>query len=112
MTVYGDGRQTRSFQYIDDLVEGIVRLMQVNYPYPVNLGNPQELTVLALAQVIQELTGTTSTIIFHPLPQDDPKQRQPDITLARTKLHWSPQVDLRTGLAQTIADVRRRCLSS
>ncbi|MEN9217746.1 MAG: SDR family oxidoreductase [Gloeomargarita sp. DG_2_bins_126] len=112
LTVYGDGRQTRSFQYIDDLVEGIVRLMQVNYPYPVNLGNPQELTVLALAQVIQELTGTASVIRFQPLPQDDPKQRRPDITLARTKLHWSPQVDLRTGLAQTIADVRRRCPSS
>ncbi|MEN9216076.1 MAG: SDR family oxidoreductase [Gloeomargarita sp. HHBFW_bins_162] len=109
LTVYGDGSQTRSFQYIDDLIEGIVRLMQVNYPYPVNLGNPQELTVLELAQVIQELTGTASEIIFHPLPQDDPKQRRPDITLARAKLNWSPQVDLRTGLAHTINDIRQRC---
>ncbi len=112
LSVYGDGRQTRSFQYIDDLVEGMMRLMRVNYPYPVNLGNPQELTVLELARVIQELTGTPSDIIFLPLPQDDPKQRRPDITLARTKLDWSPQVDLRTGLGHTIQDIRQRCLSS
>ena len=109
LTIYGDGSQTRSFQYIDDLIEGIVRLMGVNYPYPVNLGNPEELTVLALAQVIQELTGTQSPIHFCPLPQDDPKQRRPDITLARTKLDWYPRVDLRTGLRHTIADLRRRC---
>jgi dTDP-glucose 4,6-dehydratase len=109
LSVYGDGQQTRSFQYIDDLVEGIIRLMEVNYPYPVNLGNPQELTVLELAQLIQELTKTQSEIIFHPLPQDDPKQRRPDITLARTKLNWSPQVDLRTGLTHTIHDIRQRC---
>ncbi len=109
LSVYGDGRQTRSFQYIDDLVEGIMRLMGVNYPYPVNLGNPQELTVLELAQVIQELTKTQSEIIFHPLPQDDPKQRRPDITLAHAKLNWSPQVDLRTGLIHTIQDIRQRC---
>ncbi|WP_448380198.1 UDP-glucuronic acid decarboxylase family protein [Gloeomargarita sp.] len=109
LTIYGDGSQTRSFQYIDDLIEGIVRLMGVNYPYPVNLGNPEELSVLALAQVIQELTGSRSPLRFCPLPQDDPKQRCPDITLARTKLNWSPQVDLRTGLRHTIADLRRRC---
>ncbi|APB32699.1 UDP-glucuronate decarboxylase [Gloeomargarita lithophora Alchichica-D10] len=109
LTIYGNGNQTRSFQYVDDLIEGIVRLMAVNYPYPVNLGNPQELTVLELAQVIQELTGTQSVIKFHPLPQDDPQQRRPDITLAQTKLQWSPQVDLRTGLGHTIADIRQRC---
>ncbi|MEN9207820.1 MAG: SDR family oxidoreductase [Gloeomargarita sp. GMQP_bins_120] len=108
LTVYGDGQQTRSFQYIDDLIEGIVRLMGVDYPHPVNLGNPQETTVMALAHLVQELTGTQAGITFAPLPQDDPKQRCPDITLAQTKLQWSPQVDLRTGLQRTIAEIRQR----
>jgi nucleoside-diphosphate-sugar epimerase len=103
LTVFGDGSQTRSFCYVDDLIEGIRRLMEVEYPYPVNLGNPEEYRVLELAQLVKELTGSPSPITFLPLPEDDPKQRRPDITLARKLLSWEPKVPVREGLSRTIA---------
>ncbi|MER3479058.1 MAG: NAD-dependent dehydratase [Meiothermus sp.] len=102
LTIYGDGAQTRSFQYIDDLIEGILRLMKVEYALPVNLGNPEEYTVLELARLVKELTGSPSEIAFWPLPQDDPRQRRPDITLARELLAWEPRVPVREGLQKTI----------
>jgi dTDP-glucose 4,6-dehydratase len=102
LTVFGDGAQTRSFQYIDDLVGGIRRLMQVPVHEPVNLGNPQELTLLDLAKRIIRLTGSRSEIVFRPLPVDDPKVRQPDITRARTRLGWEPRIDTDEGLRLTI----------
>jgi dTDP-glucose 4,6-dehydratase len=103
LTVFGDGSQTRSFCYVDDLIEGIRRLMEVDYPYPVNLGNPEEYRVLELAQLVKELTGSSSPITFLPLPEDDPRQRRPDITLARELLSWEPKVPVREGLSRTIA---------
>jgi dTDP-glucose 4,6-dehydratase len=102
LTVYGDGSQTRSFQYVDDLVEGIVRLMGVDYSEPVNLGNPEEFTMLELAELVRELTGSKAGLEFRPLPQDDPKQRRPDIRLARELLGWEPRVPVREGLRRTI----------
>ena len=102
VTVFGDGSQTRSFQYIDDLVEGIYRLMHASVNEPVNIGNPQEMTLLELAKHIVRLTGSTSEIAFAPLPEDDPKVRQPDITRARTLLHWEPRVDTDEGLKLTV----------
>src|SRR4029078_1819122 len=98
MTVYGDGSQTRSFCYVSDLVEGIVRLLKSDYSGPVNCGNPTEVTILKFAEVIKELTGSRSEIVFRPLPEDDPKQRQPDITRARSLLGWEPTVGLEAGL--------------
>ncbi|MBF2098741.1 MAG: SDR family oxidoreductase [Gloeomargaritaceae cyanobacterium C42_A2020_066] len=114
LTVYGEGSQTRSFQYVDDLVTGIVRLMDVPYHGPVNLGNPEEYTVLQLAQLIREMTASSSEIVFEPLPQDDPKQRRPDITLAQELLGWQPGVPVREGLARTIDYFQKRlvCASS
>lgn len=106
LTVYGDGSQTRSFCYVGDLVEGIRRLMEVDYPYPVNLGNPEEYQVLELARLVKELTGSLSEIVFQPLPQDDPRRRCPDITLAKRLLGWEPRVPVREGLLQTIAYFR------
>lgn len=106
LTVFGDGSQTRSFCYVDDLIEGIRRLMEVDYPYPVNLGNPEEYRVLELAQLVKELTGSPSPIVFRPLPEDDPKQRRPDISLARRLLGWEPRVPVREGLMRTIAYFR------
>jgi dTDP-glucose 4,6-dehydratase len=104
VTVYGDGGQTRSFCYVSDLVEGLVRLLRADHTGPVNLGNPRELTVLEFARVIIQLTGSKSRITFKPLPVDDPKQRQPDITLARRVLdNWEPCVSLEDGLRETIA---------
>ncbi len=104
LTVYGDGGQTRSFCYVSDLVEGLVRLLRSDHSGPVNIGNPRELTVLEFARVIIQLTGSKSQIVFKPLPVDDPKQRQPDITLARRVLNnWEPHVSLEDGLRQTIA---------
>lgn len=103
LTIYGDGSQTRSFQYVEDLVEGIVRLMGVDFCEPVNLGNPEEYTMLELAQLVQEITGTKAPLEYHPLPQDDPKQRRPDITRAKELLEWQPTVPVREGLAKTIA---------
>ena len=104
ITVYGDGSQTRSFCYVDDLIEGFVRLMnQEDTTGPVNLGNPGEFTMLELAETVIELTGTSSKIVHKDLPADDPQQRQPDISLAKKYLHgWEPKVDLREGLSKTI----------
>ncbi|HEY9792609.1 MAG TPA: UDP-glucuronic acid decarboxylase family protein [Candidatus Obscuribacterales bacterium] len=103
LTIYGEGKQTRSFQYVDDLVEGIVRLMNVKHHQPVNIGNPSEYTVAQLANVVKEMTGSKSEIVYKPLPVDDPQRRLPDITKAKTLLDWSPQVELRSGLEKTIA---------
>jgi dTDP-glucose 4,6-dehydratase len=103
LTVYGDGSQTRSFCFVADLVEGIVRLLQSNQNSPVNIGNPIELTVLEFAHRIIELTSSRSKIAYRPLPVDDPKVRQPDITLARQLLGWEPKVSLQEGLEKTIA---------
>ena len=103
LTVYGDGSQTRSFQYVSDLVEGIVRLMAVDFHEPVNLGNPQERTVLELARLIKDLTGSKSEIIMKELPVDDPKRRLPDISRAKKLIDWTPQKDLVEGLNETIA---------
>jgi dTDP-glucose 4,6-dehydratase len=103
ITVFGDGSQTRSFCYVSDLVEGIYRLMLSDEPYPVNIGNPNEMTILEFARHIQQLTGSRSGIMFQPLPQDDPRQRRPDISKARELLGWEPVVSLDEGLKETIA---------
>jgi dTDP-glucose 4,6-dehydratase len=102
MTVFGDGSQTRSFCYVADLIEGITRLLLSDVNDPVNIGNPAELSVLEFARTIRRLTGTESEIVFRPLPVDDPKVRQPDITKAKTKLGWEPKVKLEDGLRKTI----------
>jgi UDP-glucuronate decarboxylase len=105
ITLYGDGTQTRSFCYVDDLVEGFVRLMDSpdDFTGPVNLGNPGEFTMIELAEAIRDITGSRSPLVHLPLPQDDPRQRQPDISLARSVLGWEPKVPLRDGLKPTIA---------
>jgi dTDP-glucose 4,6-dehydratase len=108
LTVYGQGEQTRSFQYVDDLVAGIGRLLQSGEHYPVNIGNPHEMTVLQFAKKILELTGSKSEIAYRPLPQDDPQVRQPDITRARKLLGWEPKVALDEGLSKTIEYFRAR----
>jgi len=104
ITVYGDGQQTRSFCYVDDLVEALILLMDTgdDFTGPINLGNPREFTILELAQQVARLTGTKSKIVFKPLPADDPRQRQPDIALARTRLGWQPTTELAHGLERTI----------
>jgi dTDP-glucose 4,6-dehydratase len=102
MTVFGDGKQTRSFCYVSDMVDGLYRLSQSDERYPVNLGNPREMTVLEFAESIQQLTGGKVPVRHCPLPEDDPKQRKPDITKARTLLGWSPVVDLEDGLRLTL----------
>lgn len=102
MTVFGDGSQTRSFCFVTDLVDGLYRLMMSDERYPVNLGNPLEMTVLEFAEYIRQLTGASSKIVFQPLPQDDPKQRKPDISKARTILGWEPRVPLEEGLRRTV----------
>jgi dTDP-glucose 4,6-dehydratase len=107
ITVFGDGTQTRSFCYVSDLVEGISRLMLAEERYPVNLGNPAEMTILEFAQHIQRLTGTRSSIVFRPLPEDDPRQRRPDISKAQTLLGWEPKISLNEGLKPTIDYFRR-----
>lgn len=107
ITVFGDGLQTRSFCYVSDLVDGLYRLMQSDERYPVNLGNPQEMTILEFAERIRRLTGSKSGIIHHELPEDDPKQRQPDITKARRLLGWEPRIALEDGLRQTIEYFQR-----
>ncbi|MFD2885298.1 UDP-glucuronic acid decarboxylase family protein [Chitinophaga cymbidii] len=101
LTVFGDGSQTRSFCYVDDLVEGIYRLLLSDYHLPVNIGNPAEITLLQFAEEIIALTGTKQKIVFHPLPKDDPKQRKPDITKAKQLLGWEPKVDRKEGLKIT-----------
>lgn len=107
LSVYGDGKQTRSFCYVDDLVNGISRLLYSDEPEPVNLGNPVEMTVLELAVLVQEMVGSKSDIVMLPLPVDDPKVRQPDISRARDILEWEPKVPLREGLANTIEYFRK-----
>jgi nucleoside-diphosphate-sugar epimerase len=102
LTIYGEGQQTRSFQFVDDLIEGIRRLMNTEYHLPINLGNPEEYTMLELAKLIQELSGTKLELEFEDLPVDDPKQRKPDIKRARELLNWEPRVSVRDGLNQTI----------
>jgi dTDP-glucose 4,6-dehydratase len=108
ITVFGDGQQTRSFCYVSDLIEGIYSLMMSSYDLPVNIGNPHELTMLEFAQEIIAATGSRSKIVFKPLPQDDPKQRRPDITKAKTLLGWRPKVALAVGLKSTIKYFRPR----
>ena len=106
MTVFGDGGQTRSFCYVDDLVDGIYRLLLSNEVLPTNIGNPREMTILQFAETIRRLTGSRSEIVFKPLPEDDPKTRQPDISKARKLLGWEPRVELEQGLERTIAFFR------
>jgi dTDP-glucose 4,6-dehydratase len=108
LTVYGNGKQTRSFCYVSDLVEGIYRLMRSNSPGPVNLGNPKEFTILEFARLVIALTGTKSKIVYRPLPQDDPRQRRPDISKARKLLHWQPRIQLKKGLYATIQWFKNR----
>ena len=109
ITIYGDGKQTRSFCYVDDLIEGMMRMMDSGegFPGPVNIGNPGEFTMLELAENVIRLTGSRSKLVFQPLPQDDPRQRQPDISLATDKLGWMPKVKLEDGLKETIAYFRK-----
>src|SRR5439155_6490415 len=106
LTVYGDGSQTRSLCYVDDLVRGVLSVLESGDSMPYNLGNPVEVTVLELAETIRRLTGTSSAIEFRPLPEDDPKQRRPDITRARAGLGWEPEVSLEAGLERTLAYFR------
>jgi len=104
ITIYGNGKQTRSFQYIDDLIEGMIRFMNTDDSFigPINIGNPEEYTIIELAEKIIELTNSKSTVVFRPLPQDDPMQRCPDISLAKEKLNWEPNIKLEEGLNKTI----------
>jgi dTDP-glucose 4,6-dehydratase len=110
ITVYGDGSQTRSFCYVEDEVRGFLALLDGDIQRPVNVGNPSEYSVLELAEMVIEVTGSESEIVFEPLPVDDPSQRQPDITVARTQLGWEPEISLREGLTRT-AEWYRRVLS-
>lgn len=110
ITIYGDGTQTRSFCFVDDLVRGVVAMLDSDCVGPVNLGNPHERTMLELAELVLSITGSSSPIEFHPLPQDDPTRRQPDITRAREQLAWEPEIDAPEGLARTIAYFRSRPL--
>jgi dTDP-glucose 4,6-dehydratase len=98
LTIYGDGQQTRSFCFVSDLIEGILRLSRSDEHLPVNIGNPVEFTILECAQAILEVTGSTSELVFEPLPQDDPTRRKPDITKAKAILDWEPKISLREGL--------------
>ena len=108
LTIYGQGEQTRSFCYVSDLVEGALRLLHSEENDPTNIGNPTEMTILEFASLVNEITGNPAGLIFKPLPEDDPKQRKPDISKARALLDWEPMVALREGLVATIADYRRR----
>lgn len=111
LTIYGTGEQTRSFQYVDDLIEGMIRMMDTDDDFigPVNLGNPGEFTILELAHKVIQMTGSKSEIVFKPLPHDDPKQRKPDISLAQQVLGWKPQIPLDKGLRQVIKYFKERC---
>ncbi len=111
LTVYGDGSQTRSFCYVSDLVEGLMRLMNGSHVGPINLGNPGEYTILQLAQAVQKMVNPDAEIIFKPLPQDDPRRRRPDITKAKSLLDWEPTVALQEGLKLTVEDFRERLTS-
>lgn len=110
LTVYGDGMQTRSFCYVNDLVDGLIRLMKAEFHEPVNLGNPAEMTIVALAEKINEMTGNQAGIEFHPKKRDldDPQRRQPDISRAKDRLDWAPKTDLESGLLKTIEDFKAR----
>ena len=110
VTVFGDGSQTRSFCYVSDLVDGIIRMMESSENSPINIGNPAEMTIKQIAETIIEMTGSKSRVIYQPLPEDDPKVRRPDITRARTLLGWEPKVDLREGLTKTIDYFRTKVL--
>jgi dTDP-glucose 4,6-dehydratase len=110
MTVFGDGSQTRSFCYVSDLVDGLCRLMWSDERLPVNLGNPTEITILEFAKRIQRLMGSSSEIDFQPLPEDDPRQRQPDISKAKRLLGWEPKVALEDGLSDTIEYFRTQLM--
>ena len=109
ITIYGNGQQTRSFCYVDDLIEGFIRMMATDKGItgPINLGNPGEFTILELAEKVIELTGSKSKLVFQPLPPDDPKQRRPDIALAKKNLEWEPKVNLEDGLKKTVAYFRK-----
>jgi dTDP-glucose 4,6-dehydratase len=102
ITVFGDGSQTRSFTYVDDLIRGMIALAESGYHNPVNIGNPNEFTLLQLAETVISVTGSRSEIVYEALPTDDPQVRQPDISLAREILGWSPEIELREGLERTI----------
>lgn len=109
LSVYGDGSQTRSFCFVSDLVEGIISCMNKDdFSGPVNLGNPEEFTILQLAELVKSMIAGNSELVFHPLPKDDPTRRQPDITLAKSKLGWSPKIELKKGLEMTISDFKAR----
>ena len=108
VTIFGDGSQTRSFTYVSDLVDGVIRLMLSKEHGPINIGNPREMTIKEIAETIIRMTGSKSTIVYRPLPKDDPKQRRPDITLARTLLGWEPKVALEEGLVTTLDYFRTR----
>ena len=109
ITIYGDGLQTRSFCYVDDLVEALLRMMDTpaEFTGPMNIGNPGEFTMIELAEKVLSLAGSRSTLVFEPLPSDDPKQRQPDISLAKATIGWEPKVALEDGLKETIAYFRK-----
>jgi UDP-glucuronate decarboxylase len=111
LTVYGQGSQTRSFCYVSDLVEGLMRLMNSDHTGPINLGNPDEYTILELAQAVQKMVNPDAEIIFKPLPQDDPQRRRPNITKAKTLLGWEPTIPLQEGLKMTVEDFRSRVTS-
>jgi dTDP-glucose 4,6-dehydratase len=106
ITIFGTGNQTRSFCYVSDLVDGVIRLLESDVHEPVNIGNPHEMTIEQIAREILRLTGSSSRIVYRPLPEDDPKVRQPDITRARTLLGWEPKVGLEEGLKKTLAYFR------
>lgn len=108
ITVYGDGKQTRSFCYVSDLIEGILRLLDSDEHLPVNIGNPQEMTIMEFAERVRALTGNQAPLTFKPLPQDDPKRRQPDIAKARKLLNWEPQVSLEDGLQRTLEHFQKK----
>jgi dTDP-glucose 4,6-dehydratase len=110
VTIYGDGSQTRSFCFVSDLVDGIYRLLMSDEHYPINIGNPNEVTIGEVAKEVIEMIGSKSKLIFAPLPVDDPKVRQPDITLARAKLGWEPKVTRKEGLKKTIEYFRKKVL--
>ena len=110
ITIFGDGTQTRSFCYVDDLIEGIYKLFLSNYSYPVNIGNPVEMTIQHMADKIVQLTQSKSRFVFKSLPVDDPKVRQPDISLAKKMLHWEPKIDLEEGLKRSLNYFKRRIL--
>ncbi|HUJ29682.1 MAG TPA: GDP-mannose 4,6-dehydratase, partial [Candidatus Acidoferrum sp.] len=112
ITVYGDGKQTRSFCYVSDLIDGIYRLLEANEHEPVNIGNPHEITILEFAERVRSLVGSAAPIVFRPLPQDDPKQRCPDITKARKILNWEPKIGLEQGLRLTYEYFREKVSST